>query len=309
MKDENKKKEKKGKVKGKGGGKKNKPFPIFNALREEIKTYITERFIPFVSDMITKRENDIRKAIFIFVIFFSLMITGFIGLSIYFYIEYRPLISSIINAGYTYKFKRKIFAKLAGPVRIKLPIEQQVTLPFKQIFRARVPFKTTFSIPVNQTFSLPIKEPISIYINHKFPIKEKVHINTTFPIDTTATVSLFGIDKDVKVKGNFPLNVKVPIDHKFHFDERISFKMTEPINVPIDQTFDIPIDVIVDAKFPIDMEITVPLKLYFDTDINIDQKIPVLIEFDMIFSPLKGIEVIQKDERDEKSVIFDIKRK
>ncbi|MDY6935520.1 MAG: hypothetical protein SVZ03_15005 [Spirochaetota bacterium] len=251
----------------------------------------TEAF--FVEKIIPRKKILIRIIIFVIILFF-LIFLGFIGVTTYVFFKYRPVIWSFLDTDYTYKFDRLVNAQLAAPIRISLPVEQRINIPFKKLLRAKVPFKTVLSIPINKTFELPFEKPISVYLDHVFPVNEVVHLDTKLPIDTVTTISLFGINKDVRVKGDFPVDFDIPIDHKFRINDNISFLPKEPVSVPINHTFDVPVDIVVDVNFPIDVDLDVPLKLDFETDLTIDQKLPVIIEFEIIFNPLKGIEIKQE---------------
>ncbi len=275
--------------KGKKELKKGKSTSIFNSLNKVIGDFIYS----FIDQVIVPRKKVVIPIIITIFIFFSILSIGVIGVSTYYIIKYRHVVYSFFTSGYTYKYKRQLEVKLASPIRIKLPIEQEITVPFKKRLSTRVPFKAVLSIPVKHTFDIPFEEPLKIHVNHAFPVKEFVKINSVFPIDTTVTVSVFGIDKDVRINGEFPLNVDVPIDHEFSFNETIEFQSMEPISVPVNYVFDVPVDIEVDVDIPIDMELTVPLKIDIDTDLIIEEKLPLILEFDMIINPFKGIEIIQ----------------
>lgn len=250
---------------------------------------LRNRAISLIVWIFTNRKKIIISSL---ILIFLIMIAS-LSFTAYIYIKYRPLIYSILDKDYTYKFERVVKARLAAPVRVKMPIEQEVEFPFKHDLRIKFPFKDVLSIPLKHKFKIDLDEPITILIDHTFPINETVHLNTVFPIDTKTSVNIFGIKKDIGIKGNIPVDYHVPIKHDFHYQDKISFISPEPIIIPIDNVFDIPLDIVLDVNLPIDMSLKVPLKIDFDTEFFLEQKIPVLIEFDISFNPLKGIEITQ----------------
>lgn len=250
-------------------------FPAIYSLKTEIKDYLKE--------LITARK----KLLIALVICFACIII----FGVFFFIKSTPVLWSMLNNDYKFHFTTQVWAKLAAPVRVNMPIDQTFKVPFKDKIHVKLPFKTVMSMPINQTFDIPFRKPVKINLDHTFPINEVVHLKAVIPIDTVANISLFGINKDLGVRGTFPVDVDVPVVHNFRLNDTFDFTVKDPVRIDINDVFNVPIDMNVDMDLPVDMILNVPMKIDFNTEIEINEKLPVIMEFDVIINPLKGVNI------------------
>lgn len=248
-------------------------YPELNKLLSEIKQLLKE--------LIVKRKKIIILSLVSFV--------TLTGILIFLLIENTPLLWQAINREYRFHFKTQVWAKLAAPVAINIPIDEVFKVPFKDTMHFSVPFKTTMPMPIDQRFNIPIIKPITVHVDQIIPIEENVHINTVLPMDTVTNVTIFGVSKDVRIKSQVPVDTVIPVKHDFHINRDLTFEFAEPVNIYVKEIFKVPVDVVVNTDFPVDMILTVPMKFNFNTSVTFDEKLPIIVEFDIVITPFKGV--------------------
>ncbi len=227
------------------------------------------------------------------IIFSALMIIFTLMFSVILFLIYQnwDLIKTISTSGYSFNTSIEVLARIETPVKVSAPLEQNIKLPFKENLHINLPIKTTLSVPIVNTFEIPIEKPISITIDHKFPVNEVVAIDVMAPIDSDVNAKLFGIEKSVKIHGELPIKLDVPISHEFRFKDTFKLRVIDPISMPIDHVFNIPVEIDIDTYIPVDVMLDIPVKLNLDSEILIKDEIPVILDLDINFNPLKGITV------------------
>ena len=250
-------------------------YPELHSFLSEIKR--------FISDFVRTRKKVFSG---LALLFSTVIICGSILL-----VQSIPSAWRFLRSDIKYHVKTLVWVNIGAPVKITIPIKEVFLIPFKENLDVSVPVKGMIPIPIHHTFDFPVEKPIVINLDHSFPIKETLNVKTVVPINSTTNVNLFGINKNVDIKADIPVNFDFLLDHPFHFKEKMSLELTEPLSVYIDHTFNVPIDMTVDVNLPLDLDISVPLDFEYKTDITIKDKIPIIVEFDIVVNPLKGIRI------------------
>ncbi len=245
-----------------------------------------------------KKYISLLRSIFawntLFRIFFSslmILFTFISGVILFLVYQNRDLIKTISTSGHTFTTSIEVLARIETPVKIFAPLEKNIKLPFKQNLHVNVPIKTTLSVPIINTFDVPIEKPISISIDHKFPVNEVVAIDVMAPIDSDVDAKLFGIEKNIKIHGELPIKLDVPISHEFRLNDTFKLSVIDTISMPINHIFDIPVEIDIDATIPVDVTLDIPVKIDLESEIFIKDEIPVILDLEINFNLLKGITI------------------
>ena len=242
---------------------------------------ITDKIIKGMKSSVEILEKEKNSQIFrYFLISASFVFIIFISFATYFLLKYGPAILI---------YKRIITASVDSSIPVSASVDQVIRIPLKKNVHYSVPFKSVIKLPVNQKFQVAFDKPLNIPIDHVFHVDETIRFKTEVPFETKVTINIFGINKDVPVKGIIPLNMAIPLKHDFHIKDTIAVKPQEPITFPVNSTFEVPVDVLLKGEVPVDEMISVPIKDRINADVMLKDKIPVTLEFSSFFGKKKVI--------------------
>jgi len=265
----------------------------------EADNLITDKIIQGMKSSIEKLERQKKKnsrtfRYILISIFFVFMM--FVAFLIYFFVKYGPIVLSLYEQRYIYK--KVITASVDSSFPVSATIDQVSQIPIKENFQYSVPVKTVIKAPVNQKIIVPFDKPLNIPIDHVFRLDEKINVKTDFPFETKVTIKMFGVNKDVPVKGVIPLNIVIPLKHDIHIKDTLAVTPQESITFPINSIFEVPVDFTLKGEAPIDRTISVPIKDKFNADVMLKDRIPVTLEFGSFFANKKFI----RNEKLEESI-------
>jgi hypothetical protein len=257
----------------------------------EAGSLITDKIIKGMKSSVEKLEKEKNSRIFrFFLISASFVFIIFISFLIYFFVKYGPIVLSLYEQRYIYK--RIIKASVDSSIPVSASIDHTFHIPIKNEFDYAVPVKTVIKLPVNQKFYVTFDKPLNIPIDHVFHVDENIDLKTEIPFETKVTIKIFGINKDVPVKGVIPLNMVIPIKHDFRIKDTLAVKPKESLPFPINSIFDVPVDFMLHGKVPIDGMISVPIKDKFNADVILRERLPITLEFSSFFDQK---EVVKSD--------------
>ena len=249
---------------------------------------ITDKIIRGMKSSVERLEKEKNSRIFRYLLISVLFIfIIFISFLIYFFVKYGPVVLSLYEQRSIYK--KTITASIDSSFPVSASVDQVFHIPIKQNFPYSAPIKTVIKVPVNQKFNVTFDKPLNIPIDQVFRVNEKINVKTEFPFETKVTIKILGVNTVVPVKGVVPLNVVIPIKHDFHIKDTMAVKPQEPIAVPVNSIFDVPVDFILKGYVPIDETISVPIKDKFNADVMLKDRIPVTLEFSSFFGNKKTI--------------------
>lgn len=243
---------------------------------------ITETIAKGMKFFIQILENKKYSHIFrVFFVFAPVVFVIFLAFSTYFLVKYGPFMLSLYEQKYI--FKRIVTASADSNIPVSASIDQVLSVPVKKDIHFSYPLKTAINVPVNHTFYVPFDKPINIPIDHVFRVDENIRFKSEVPFETTVNIKIFGMNKEVPVKGTIPLDMVIPIKHDFHIQDTIAVKSKNPIPFPMKYTFDVPVDIMLKGDIPIDEVISVPIKSQINADVMLKKKFPVTVEFSAFF--------------------------
>ena len=249
---------------------------------------MTDKIIQGMKSCVEKLEKEKNSRIFRCLLIIALFVfIIFISFLIYFFVKYVPVVQSLYEQRYIYK--KTITASVDSSFPVLASVDQEFHVPIKQNFPYSAPIKTVIKVPVNQTFNVTFDKPLNIPIDQVFRVNEKINLKTEFPFETKVTIKILGVNTEVPVKGVIPLNMMIPVKHDFHIKDNMAVQLQEPIAVPINSIFDVPVDFILKGYVPIDETISVPIKDKFNADVILKDRIPVTLEFSSFFGNKKTI--------------------
>lgn len=151
-----------------------------------------------------------------------------------------------------------------GPVAVKVPLDQVITVPLKGNFPTR------------------IKLDMPIPLNFEVPFKAILPINSSVDIETT-TAAILPHLPEMPLKIRVPLQFEVPIDTMIPVRTRFRFYYEGPLDIQFDQQLKTPIKTVLHSTVPMHHNMQIPPLGAFDVRIY-PQQAPVALH---LHSPIR----------------------
>ncbi len=213
------------------------------------------------------------------------------GISAWIFFKYKPILMNLNSSHY--KFKRTIDISINTEFSINAALDTIVSLPFEKDIKYKIPFDTTLNIPLDTTLDVPLSKPVKVVVDHDFRIDQDFYIKSKLPIDTTVETQVMGVNTELPVKGEIPIDISFPLNDYIKVDEELLCNTSDPISCTIKQSIDVPVKHMIEGVLPIRDTISIPLKFDLPAKIFIQDKIPCLVEFDVYFDLENGIRLEQ----------------
>ena len=221
---------------------------------------------------------EILKIFWVLITVFNMAI---IGVATFLFIEYRPLVIRFLNGHYKINLETDIAVNTRVP--LSASIDTQISIPVDYSIPLSLPLKTVVSIPFDQTVALELDDAVPVRLTHTLNIDKGIKLQGILPVETVVKTKLFGVNTDLPIDVDIPIDMVMPIKEDLKIDEVIPLRLAKPIPVKLKEEVEIPIDHLFEAVLPLKGEISLPLKVDASTELNIDRSVPVILGLDMSF--------------------------
>jgi hypothetical protein len=144
-----------------------------------------------------------------------------------------------------------------------------------------VPVSEKLIIPINEIFAVPLDSSFAVTLSRPLRVKELIHVEAHVPLDTVVEAEVFGIKKQVPIKGVVPVRFAFNLDQEIGVEGGFHVHMDEPLQVKINQQVEAPINFVVRGMVPLKQNIMVPVAGDLDCAIEMVNELPLNMKLDL----------------------------
>lgn len=227
----------------------------------------------------------VKKTLIKILFFFRIILALFVvlqiaGLSFLIY-KAKPLYLKLKDDHIT--IKKKINLNIDTIMPITSSINTKIDIPIKKWVSLNMPIQGNIEVSIDEPFNIPVTSPIHVSLDHLFPIKKDIHVNTRFEIDQNVKTKFLGFDRELPIKGEFPINLTIPLDEDIRIKDQFSLVTTAPLTCQIKHDLSIPINLSAKTQFMIDQKIPVPVNAEISTNIRLTGDLPCFFYLDIYY--------------------------
>ena len=226
-------------------------------------------------------KYDVLQIMKVFWILISIFNVAIIIVVLYLFIEYRPLVTKLLNGHYQIRVETDLAVDTTIPLSASLDTE--IAIPVDYDIPLSLPLKTVVNFPIDHTVTLDLDETIPVKVFHAFNLGQGLRLQTTLPIDTVVNTKLFGLDTELPIDVDVPLDASISLIEDIVLDETVPLHLSRPVPVRVTEDLQIPIDHVFEAVLPLQGNISLPLKIEASTELKVDKTVPCVIGIDMSF--------------------------
>ncbi|MDI6797115.1 MAG: hypothetical protein QMD09_09220 [Desulfatibacillaceae bacterium] len=178
---------------------------------------------------------------------------------------------------------------LNKPMAVSMDERFDVKARFNHLFPialdAQIPIEVPVSekliIPINEIFAVPLDSSFAVTLSRPLRVKELIHVEGNLPLDTIVEAEVFGIKKQIPIKGVVPVRFAFNLDQEIGVDGGFHVHMDEPLQVKINQQVEAPINFVVKGNVPLKQNIMVPVSGDLDCAIEMVNELPLNMKLDL----------------------------
>lgn len=144
-------------------------------------------------------------------------------------------------------------------VRVDANVTNTVRVKLDHQLAVRVPIAQELSIPITDPLALQVQLDAEIPIALDVPVKQVLHIDQSYELDTTVQAKVWGMTFDVPVRARVPLKADIPIDLMIPVRKQLPLSLNLPATVRVLDPIKTRIDTVFDVKVPVRAQLALPV--------------------------------------------------